>query len=495
MKWTPIRVLVAIGIVAGAVERLVVWRSHLGALDGDEAVWGLMGRHVAEGQFTAFMWGQAYGGTLESVLSAPLLAIFPGSTVALRGVPIALTALAAVLVWRVGLRTIGDQAAAVAGVLFWVWPSYAIWKSMRAHGFYGAGVVAALLVLLLILRLSESPTKRDAAFLGLVVGVGLWQSTQLLPIALVAAVWLIWQMPESLRLAPLALGYAFLAFLPWTISNLRHDWWSFSFPPGAGTFVSRLRGAMNGALPMEFGLRVPFDVSWVGGMAVGGTAMIALYVGFAVVAIKKRKTNVSLLVVVALAFPLIAATSTFTWIVDEPRYLYIVSPVLILLVSLALTTWQRAGAALLVAIALTSFGLYRMNDSPFFGERADGMFVPADFRPLIAELDRLGVDHVYTDYWVAYRLDFETDERIVAAESPQERYARVGRRVVVLDNDHVRYPPYVDEVTRSLRPGHVVITGSPDSSNVNERLLQTAGYRRAKAGGFTIWYVPEPIFG
>lgn len=223
--------------------------------------------------------------------------------------------------------------------------------------------------------------------------------------------------------------------------------------------------------------------------------MIALYVGFAVVAIKKRKTNVSLLVVVALAFPLIAATSTFTWIVDEPRYLYIVSPVLILLVSLALTTWQRAGAALLVAIALTSFGLYRMNDSPFFGERADGMFVPADFRPLIAELDRLGVDHVYTDYWVAYRLDFETDERIVAAESPQERYARVGRRVVVLDNDHVRYPPYVDEVTRSLRPGHVVITGSPDSSNVNERLLQTAGYRRAKAGGFTIWYVPEPIFG
>src|SRR6478609_9224647 len=114
------RTLIVVGIVAGAVERAIVWRSHLGALDSDEAVWGLMARHIADGQFTAFMWGQAYGGTLEALLSAPLLAIFPGNVLALRAVPIAFTALAAVLVWRVGLRTIDKRAAAVAGVLFWV---------------------------------------------------------------------------------------------------------------------------------------------------------------------------------------------------------------------------------------------------------------------------------------------------------------------------------------------------------------------------------------
>jgi hypothetical protein len=164
-------------------------------------------------------------------------------------------------------------------------------------------------------------------------------------------------------------------------------------------------------------------------------------------------------------------------------------------VSVALTTWKRAGAALLVAIALTSFGIYRMNDSPLFGERADGMFVPADFGPLIAELDRLGVDRVYADYWVAYRLDFETDERIVAGESPQERYARIGDKVVVLDNDHVRYRPYVDEVSLSPRPAHVVITGSADDANLDRTLLRAAGYRRAEAGNFTIWYLPRPSTG
>jgi len=117
--------------------------------------------------------------------------------------------------------------------------------------------------------------------------------------------------------------------------------------------------------------------------------------------------------------------------------------------------------------------------------------VPADFGPLIAALDRLHVDRVFADYWVAYRLDFQTDERVVAAESPQERYTRVGRKVVVLDEDHVRYRPYVDVVSRSPRPGHVVLNGSRDEVNLDVRLLRAAGYRRSEAGGFTVWYVPR----
>ncbi len=485
------RVLVVVGVLVGSVERIVAWRSRLGALDGDEAVWGLMARHVADGEFTAFMWGQAYGGTVESVLAAPLLAAFPGSTVALRVVPLALTAVGAVLVWRVGRRTVGDPGATAAGVLFWLWPAYAIWKSPRAHGFYGSGLVLALLVLLLILRLYDRPSRRDAILLGLVVGVGLWQSAQLLPIALVSALWLIWRRPATLRLAPLALACAFVGFLPWLVSNVRHDWWSFSFPPGAGTFVSRLRGTMNGALPMVFGVRVPFDLDWVGGVAIGGVAMLAIYVALVIIVVRTRRTPVSLLAAVAVVFPLIAATSTFTWIVDEPRYLYILSPVFALLLAVMLTSWQRAAVAIGLATFVTTFGLVRMNDSPQFEERADGMFVPADFRPLEAELDRLGVDRVYADYWVAYRLDFATDERIIAAESPQELYTRVGRKVVVPLADHVRYPPYVTAVTRSPRPGHVVIRGSVDESKLDVGLLRAASYRRSEAGGFVIWYLPS----
>ena len=61
---------------------------------------------------------------------------------------------AAVLVWRIGRRTSAIRRSASA-VLLWVWPPYLVWKSERAHGFYGSGLVLVCLVLLLVLRLAE----------------------------------------------------------------------------------------------------------------------------------------------------------------------------------------------------------------------------------------------------------------------------------------------------------------------------------------------------
>src|SRR3954453_17515039 len=43
---TLLRCVAAFAIVAGAALRVVTWRSQLGVLDGDEAVWGLMARHI-----------------------------------------------------------------------------------------------------------------------------------------------------------------------------------------------------------------------------------------------------------------------------------------------------------------------------------------------------------------------------------------------------------------------------------------------------------------
>jgi hypothetical protein len=194
-------------------------------------------------------------------------------------------------------------------------------------------------------------------------------------------------------------------------------------------------------------------------------------------------------VAVAAFFPLIAASPGF---VDRRRaaYLYTSRRSRVFRLRRPHVTGDGPPGARLLS-ALTIFGLVRINDSPSFAERADGMHVPAHLGPLIAELDRLHVDRVYAEYWDAYRIDFETDERIVAAESPQEVYARRGDKVVVLDNDHVRYRPYVDEVTRSPRPAHVVQAGSADEANLDVPLLRAAGYRRATAPGYVIWYLPR----
>lgn len=135
--------LVAGGAVVGIGLRIWVLASPVGALDADEAVWGLMARHVLDGELTTFFWGQAYGGTQETLLTALVFAAAAPSVFALRVVPIAFFAVAAVLVWLVGRRVVSEPAARLAAVAFWIWPSYVVWKSTRAHGFYGAALVLA----------------------------------------------------------------------------------------------------------------------------------------------------------------------------------------------------------------------------------------------------------------------------------------------------------------------------------------------------------------
>ena len=53
---------------AGILLRVWVYRSTLGIPDSDEAVVGLMARHILHGQITTFFWGQAYGGSQEALL-------------------------------------------------------------------------------------------------------------------------------------------------------------------------------------------------------------------------------------------------------------------------------------------------------------------------------------------------------------------------------------------------------------------------------------------
>ena len=50
-----------------------------------------------------------------------------------------------------------------------------------------------------------------------------------------------------------------------------------------------------------------------------------------------------------------------------------------------------------------------------------GPSAPRSLSPLVAELDRLGIDRVFTNYSLAYRLDFDTNERIVAVENRFEK--------------------------------------------------------------------------
>ena len=451
-----------------------------------------MAKHALDGDVTAFFWGQGYGGTLRGGRHGPALRGSRLDWLRRGSSRFGLTGVAAVLVWRVGLRTIDPRARgcrrrALLGVavLFDLEVHARARLLRRRRG-------AALLVLLLVLRLAERPTKTDAAALGLVVGVGLWQSAQLLPIAARG------DGVAHLAQAGSAVGWRrSLPGAPFSASCRGRS--RTSATTGGRSRSRRLpartpaASAARGRRPAN-GLRAAgaLHVSWSGRHAIAGTAMAgASTLAFVVVACEDGvRTNVSLLVAVASRFPFIAATSTFTWIVDEPRYLYIVSPVLVLLVSLCSDDVAacRSGAV----------GRDRLDVLRHLPHERLAVLWRARRRDVRARRLR-AADRPSSTVWASTECSPTTGSRTASTSRPTST-SSPPRRTRARSPRAVRAPcSRPDPTTRtggrsttpSVRrvdaPAGIFRAGSTRDRRWTP-LLRRAGYRRILAGDFVVWH-------
>jgi 4-amino-4-deoxy-L-arabinose transferase-like glycosyltransferase len=483
------RALVVLALV-GAGLRIWAWLLPQGALDADEAVVGLLSRSILHGTFPAFFPGQGYGGTQEEWLAAPLVAAFGMETWAIRLPVIALWMLAAVLVWRVGLRVLDPFRAAVAAALFWVWPAYFIWKSERAHGFYGSEVVLGLLVLLLVLRLEERVTRRDLALLGLALGCGLWSSPQVAIVALPALGWLVWRRREVLRGSPLVIAAGVVGALPWLISNARHGWPSLHPGPNEGPWSEHLHNLVVATLPQSLGLRLAWSFEWLGTPLVG-IAVYGLVVGGFLWLLWKRPQPLTPVLLIVVLFPVFYFVSPYTWLQSEPRYLTLVMPLFALLLAYAASSAARATAIVAVALAFSVGGLVELQRHQVAAFRTEGTAVPANLDPLLHTLRAHDIRYAFASYWVAWRITWESQLHLIGAKSSYAHpFARDGR-VYPGDppNDLGIDPRYYREAERHRDDAHVFVLGGDVEAAVAP-LLQHARYRRVIAGGFAVWLPP-----
>jgi 4-amino-4-deoxy-L-arabinose transferase-like glycosyltransferase len=482
---------IVVGVLGGVALRLWILLTHVGTLDGDEAVWGLMARHFSDGHLTTFFWGQSYGGTEETILTVPVLWVFGSSATAVRAVPLVLWGAAAILVWRIGRRTLGPDRAATAAVLFWCGSAYFVWKSTRAHGFYGSGLVLGLAAVLLALRLRERDSPAKYAALGLAVGLGWWATPQTAILTLPAVAWLVWQRPQALRGAAIAVPAFVLGSLPWWIFNVRHGWDSLRPSVDATTKADHFHNLFSATLPAALGLRIPWSLAWV--LSPLGPVLYGLLLLAFAYLLVRRPRGTALFVIAALVFPVLYTLSSYTWLNEEPRYLSLFFPVLALLVATAATTPRRAAVLVACALALSVFGISRVEHSNLAAQEADGRPVPSDLRPLRSALTAHGVTRAYAGYWIAFPVTFESRERIVVAtvdDLTQQRYrVRDGRVEPILGTgagSEGRYPPYNRTVARARNAAHIFVSGASGEERVRPLFL-AHGYRLLRAGGFDVY--------
>jgi hypothetical protein len=166
--------------------------------DSDEAVEGLMARHVLSGELPVFFWGQAFKGVPEVYAAAGAFALFGSSVAVLKSVTLTFFATYVALNFAL-LDTVASRWLACAASLLLIFapPALVFW-SLDASADYIVIMLLGTILLLLCLRLEEARKTEGrgqraerslAAAIGLTVGLGLWVHqlfvVYLLPVALI----------------------------------------------------------------------------------------------------------------------------------------------------------------------------------------------------------------------------------------------------------------------------------------------------------------------
>jgi hypothetical protein len=439
--------LTAVAILAGVVLR--AWYVFHQPMYADEAVVGLMVQQILHGHLSAFYWGQVYGGA-EPYLVVPLFAIFGSSTWALEIVPTILAAAAGLVTWRIARRLVNDAAiAALAGAVVWVVPQTQVFNSTVELGFRGVTLLSGLGLVLVALRIWEGQqTWLAFAWLGVLAGVGWWSSPEIVYYVVPAA----WMVVSAigrddeighLRRWGSRLLVALVAFivgaLPWLWANVGSGFYSlntkaFQLPANSPGYFGRLHIFFRWMLPMMFSLKAEVTGAWLFARPLSMLFFVLLLVACAptIVLCLFRDARSRALAVAVLLFPFILALSPATWFWGYGRYANLGLPliVLVLVVGVAeavrlvyrgrVRTADRQQAlvrgllaslvmGVLVALSVANFAIFMTPGSTFLGGWDDPN---SPSSATVADLEAHHIRYAYADYWVAYKLDFLSDNQL-----------------------------------------------------------------------------------
>jgi hypothetical protein len=161
-RWIILAILLL--VVLGRSAVFVLWPESY--FDADQAIVGLMAKHLAELRaFPVFFYGQTYMLGVEAWLAAPLFAVFGASATLLKLPLLAMNAVIAFLIFRTFERELGLRPAKAAlAALPFVLPSVGLTAAFMDSN--GGNVEPYLYILLIWL------TRHRPLLCGLVFGIG-----------------------------------------------------------------------------------------------------------------------------------------------------------------------------------------------------------------------------------------------------------------------------------------------------------------------------------
>lgn len=497
--------------LAGAVLASLVLRTCLLVAErlpfnSDEAVVGLMARHILQGERPVFFYGQAYMGSLDAWLVAAGFFVFGEQIWVIRLVQMLL--FAAVLLttaWLAKLLLDSIQAAVIAAWLMAFPPVNVVLYTTASLGGYGEALLLGNMILAMSWVLANRRLKPALQVLlslawGLAAGLGVWAFGLSLVYTLPAGVYLILKRWQRSRLEPSDPNEIHLLLLITcvVVGGLvgASPWWGFAMQHGIGQMLWELSGgAIYGVeglsfasqvgrhllsflllgVPVIFGLRPPWDVIWLGLPVIPLAIFFWVWVAvFAVRSLRRRGSNREPLLLL-MSVPLSTALAfVFTPFGADPSgryFLPMLVPMCLIAAAAVQAGLEKWSVVSPVRARLMAFGAVAIVCAyHLLGTVQSALRFPPGITTQFSSVTQIDQSHLraladflrhhgetrgYTNYWVAYPLAFISQEELVY--TPQLPY-HLDFRYTSRDN---RYPKYGELVESSKRTAYVTTNHQP----------------------------------
>lgn len=400
----------------------LVWQGAVGYLSSDGALSGIVAVHLREGiDHLVFVPNVPYSGSLKSHLAAGLsLGMDTSRAFGMASLLFYLAFVAGLYHLALLLEDEPRWTALAAGLYAAFAPAFVTRYSLSNDGNYVEVLALGTWALWLAVRWAREPERERLLALagGLLLGLAFW--CHILAVIHMAAFGLALLLADprrTLRSTPSAAAGWALGYLPGLLWNAQNGWESMFYVLPGGPKVGTLEqgpGLASRALDMvreqgpvllgyDFGYGQRLDV-FMRVLAWG--AMVAAVVAVArslPLALRRPKSPIRVLLLFT-ASNILIALFALPEVPGNPRYLlFLMAPLPILL------AWSLAGARLLMAL-LVVFGMLGSLGQVPANLRSD-----AQWRRFVASLQAEGVRFCYTDFFLASKINFLSEERIVCS--------------------------------------------------------------------------------
>ena len=484
--------------------------------NADEAVVGLMARHILAGRWPVFFYGQTYMGSLDASLVALGFAMFGQKVIVIRVVQILLYIGTVLTTMHLAKRIFGDtERMLFAGLLMAIPTVNVTLYTTISIGGYGEALLIGNLLILLALRIAKTEGKIWPYLAwGFLAGFGFWVFGLTLVYMIPTAGLILWSargLHNRRDMLKKIFGLIIAAVIgasPWLV-------WGLS--QGQDIPIQELAGsAIAGASPtnpliaigsrithlllfgstVSLGFRPPWEISWLS-LPLMPIALVLwlIIIGHGILNLRRpgpdrlgRYVMIGLVITLLLGFILTPFGAD-----PSGRYFLPLAVPMALIVTDFLVDLKgryRRWFRMFVLIGLLGFNLWGTIESAL--HKPPGITTQFDAvtqidhsqdHALIDFLTDHGERRGYSNYWVSYPLAFLSKEELIFV--PYLPY-HLDFRYTLRDS---RYGPYEDQVALSDQVAYIT-THHPQLDDYIRSSLKglNVHWQEAKIGDYQIFY-------